>query len=74
MLCSFYRSAHPSPKQTLTLFPRASLLRCVGEFEVFEEAVEFPAVQRAPRTMQVIPSLRLLPRVVVVQKLWGEKV
>lgn len=39
------------------------------EFEVFEEAVEFAAVQSAPGTVEVISGLRLLPRVVVVQEL-----
>lgn len=41
----------------------------MGEFEVFEQAVEFAAVQRAPGTVKIISSLRLLPRVVVVQEL-----
>lgn len=41
----------------------------VGEFEVFEEAVEFAAVQGAPGTVKVVSRLRLLPGVVVVQEL-----
>lgn len=41
----------------------------VREFEVFEEAIEFLAVQRAPRAVQVITGLCLLPRVIVIQKL-----
>ena len=41
----------------------------VGELEVFKEAVEFPAVQRAPGAVQVVSRLRLLPRVIVVQEL-----
>lgn len=41
----------------------------VGEFEVLEEAVEFAAVQGAPRAVKVVSRLRLLPRVVVVEKL-----
>lgn len=41
----------------------------MGEFEVFEEAVEFAAVQGTPGTVQIISGLRLLPRVVVVQEL-----
>lgn len=41
----------------------------VGEFEVFEEAVEFAAVQGAPGAVKVVSRLRLLPGVVVVQEL-----
>lgn len=41
----------------------------VGQFEVFEETVQLPAVQCAPRTVEVIPGLGLLPCVVVVLKL-----
>lgn len=41
----------------------------VREFEVFEKAVEFAAVQGAPGTVKIISGLRLLPRVIVVQKL-----
>lgn len=41
----------------------------MGEFEVFEEAVEFAAVQGAPGTVKIISRLRLLPGVVVVQEL-----
>lgn len=44
----------------------------VGQFEVFEETVQLPAVQCAPRTVEVIPGLGLLPCVVVVLKL-GKK-
>lgn len=39
------------------------------ELEVFEQAVEFAAVQSAPGTVEVISGLRLLPCVVVVQEL-----
>lgn len=41
----------------------------MGEFEVFEQAVEFAAVQSAPGTVEIISGLRLLPCVVVVQEL-----
>lgn len=41
----------------------------VRQFEVFEQAVELPAVQRTPRAVEVVSGLRLLPRVVVVLKL-----
>lgn len=41
----------------------------VGEFEVFEQAIEFAAVERTPGTVKIISCLRLLPRVVVVQEL-----
>lgn len=41
----------------------------MGEFEVFEEAVEFAAVQGTPGTVKIISGLRLLPCVVVVQEL-----
>lgn len=41
----------------------------VGEFEVLEEAVEFAAVQGAPRAVKVVSRLRLLAGVVVVQEL-----
>lgn len=44
----------------------------VGQFEVFDETVQLPAVQCAPRTVEVIPGLGLLPCVVVVLKL-GKK-
>lgn len=36
---------------------------------MFEEAVEFLAVEGAPGAVQVVTGLRLLPRVIVVQKL-----
>lgn len=45
----------------------------VRELEVLEEAVEFTAVQRAPRTVQVISGLRLLPCVVVVEELENKR-
>lgn len=38
----------------------------VGEFEVFEQAVEFAAVKGTPGTVKIISCLRLLPRVIVV--------
>lgn len=41
----------------------------MGEFEVFEQAVEFAAVQSAPGTVKIISGLCLLPCVVVVQEL-----
>lgn len=41
----------------------------VGQFEVFDQAVQLPAVQRAPGTVQVVSGLRLLPRVVIVLEL-----
>lgn len=41
----------------------------VGEFEVFEKAVEFAAVQGTPGTVEIISCLCLLPRVVIVQEL-----
>lgn len=41
----------------------------MGELEVFEQAVEFAAVQRAPGTVEIVSGLRLLPGVVVVQEL-----
>lgn len=43
----------------------------VGQFEVFDQTVELPAVQRAPGTVEVVSGLRLLPRVVVVLELDG---
>lgn len=36
---------------------------------MFEQTVELPAVQRTPGTVEVVPGLRLLPRVVVVLEL-----
>lgn len=45
----------------------------VGEFEVFEQAVEFAAVQGTPGTVKIISRLRLLPRIIVVQKLRKNK-
>ena len=36
---------------------------------MFEESVELEAVEAAPGTVEVLPGLRLLPRVVVVQEL-----
>lgn len=36
---------------------------------MFEQAVEFAAVQRAPGTVEIVSGLRLLPGVVVVQEL-----
>lgn len=41
----------------------------VGQLEVLEKAVELPAVERAPGTVQVVSGLRLLPSVVVVLEL-----
>lgn len=41
----------------------------VGEFEVFEQAVEFAAIQGTPGTVKVISCLCLLPCVIVVQEL-----
>ena len=41
----------------------------MAQLEVLEQGVERAAVQRAPRTVQVVTRLRLLPRVVVVQEL-----
>lgn len=41
----------------------------MGEFEVFEEAVEFAAVQGAPGTVEIVSGLGLLSCVVVVQEL-----
>lgn len=41
----------------------------VRQFEVFEQTVELPAVQRTPGTVEVVSGLRLLPRVVVVLEL-----
>lgn len=40
---------------------------------MLEEAVEFTAVQRAPRTVQVISGLRLLPCVIVVEELENKR-
>lgn len=40
---------------------------------MFEEAVKFTAVKRTPGTVQVVSSLRLLPRVIVIQKLQGDE-
>lgn len=45
----------------------------MGEFEVLQQAVEFAAVQRTPGTVKVISRLRLLPRIIVVQKLEEEQ-
>lgn len=45
----------------------------VRQFEVFEEAVKFTAVKRTPGTVQVVSSLRLLPCVIVIQKLQREE-
>ena len=36
---------------------------------MFEESIELEAVEAAPGTVEVLPGLRLLPRVVVVQEL-----
>ena len=41
----------------------------VGEFEVFEQAVELAAVERTPGTVKIVSRLSLLPCVVVVQEL-----
>ena len=41
----------------------------MAQLEVFEERVELEAVEAAPGTVEVLPGLRLLPRVVVVQEL-----
>ena len=41
----------------------------MGELEVFQQGVELHAVERAPGAVEVLPRLRLLPCVVVVQKL-----
>lgn len=41
----------------------------VGQFEVFEQAVEFAAVQSTPGTVKIVSRLRLLPRVIVVKEL-----
>lgn len=41
----------------------------VGQLEVLEQAVELPAVERAPGTVQVVSGLRLLSGVVVVLEL-----
>lgn len=43
----------------------------VRQFEVFEQTVELPAVQRTPGTVEVVSGLCLLPRVVVVLELNG---
>lgn len=43
----------------------------VRQFEVFEQTVELPAVQRTPGTVEVVSGLSLLPRVVVVLELDG---
>lgn len=40
---------------------------------MLEEAVEFTAVQRAPRTVQVISGLCLLPCVIVVEELENKR-
>lgn len=40
---------------------------------MLEEAVEFTAVQRAPRTVKVISGLRLLPCVIVVEELENKR-
>lgn len=41
----------------------------VGHFEVFEQAVEFAAIQGTPGTVKVISRFCLLPCVIVVQEL-----
>lgn len=41
----------------------------VGQFEVFEQTVELPAVEGTPGTVEVVSGLRLLPSVVVVLEL-----
>lgn len=41
----------------------------VRQFEVFDQTVELPAVERTPGTVQVVSGLRLLPSVVVVLEL-----
>ena len=41
----------------------------VGQFEVFDQAVELPAVEGTPGAVQVFSGLRLLPSVVVVLEL-----
>jgi len=47
----------------------------VRELEVFQQTVQPPAVERAPGAVQVVPRLRLLPRVAVVQELdrWTDR-
>lgn len=40
---------------------------------MLEQAVELPTVEGAPRTVEVIPRFRLLPRVIVVQELNEDK-
>ncbi len=45
----------------------------VGQFEVFQQAVEFTAVECAPGTVQVVSGLCLLTSIIVVQKLWTNK-
>lgn len=64
-------SSHSGDKPTLTHHV-AEDEAGVREFEVFEEAVEFAAVQGAPGAVKVVSRLRLLPGVVVVQKLYEE--
>ena len=39
------------------------------QLEMFEQWVELDAVEAAPRAVEVVPGLSLLPRVVVVQEL-----
>ena len=41
----------------------------VRQLEMFEQWVELDAVEAAPRAVEVVPGLSLLPRVVVVQEL-----
>lgn len=41
----------------------------MGELKVFEQAVEFAAVQGTPGTVKVISCFCLLPCVIVVQEL-----
>lgn len=41
----------------------------VRQLEVFDQTVELPAVQCAPRTVEVVSGLGLLPHVVVVLEL-----
>lgn len=58
-----YRQAHSVPYHIVE--DEAGM----REFEVFEQAVEFAAVQGAPGTVKIISCLRLLPCVIVVQEL-----
>ena len=60
---------HPDHKQNKVTHHVCEEKPRVGQLEMLQQRVELHAVECAPGTMEILPRLRLLPRVVVVQKL-----